>query len=366
MSGVWGDNIKLAIFGESHGKAIGITISGLAPGIGLDLDFIRREIQRRTPGRSALATARKEDDEFEIVSGYFQNKTTGAPLCLLIWNNDQRSGDYEELKYTPRPGHADFTAFHKYDGCNDYRGGGHFSGRLTAPLVLAGAIAKQILAQRGIVIGSHIVRIGGVQDELFGPVAISPEILRDLTRKEFPVLDEERGKVMQEKILEAKLEQDSVGGVVETAVVGLPVGLGSPFFDSVESKIAHLVFAIPAVKGIEFGAGFKLAEKKGSEGNDPFICQEGQVKTLTNNNGGIQGGITNGMPVLFRTAIKPTSSIGKKQRTVNLVTLEEAELAIKGRHDPCIVPRAVPVLEAVAALALMDLMIEKDGISWMN
>lgn len=365
MSGVWGDYLKLSIFGESHGKGIGIVVNGLAPGIELDLEFIRKELQRRAPGKSTLSTSRREEENFEILSGYFENKTTGAPLCFMIWNKDQHSTDYEELKDTPRPGHADYTAGCKYSGFNDYRGGGHFSGRLTASLVLAGAVAKQILAKKEIVVGSHILSIGEVGEEHFDPVTTSPEILQELREMDFPVLQKDKGAHMQERILGVKAEHDSIGGIVETAVVGLPVGIGSPFFDSVESKLAHLIFSIPAVKGIEFGAGFNISERRGSEANDQFVFREGLVKTLTNNNGGIQGGITNGMPLIFRTAFKPTPSIGKEQRTINVITQEEVTLKIKGRHDPCIVPRAVPVVEAVAALALLDLMMEKDGTAWM-
>lgn len=364
MSGVWGDYLKLSIWGESHGKGIGIVVSGLPAGIELDFNFIQSELRRRSPGQSSLSTARQEEDDFEIISGYFQNRTTGAPLCGLIWNKDQHSGDYEGLRDTPRPGHADFTARIKHLGFNDYRGGGHFSGRVTAPLVLGGAIVKQILQEKDIVIGSHILGIGDIWEESFDPVLISAEVLQKLRQKNFPVLVEDIGTTMKEKILEVKVQEDSIGGVVETAVVGLPAGLGSPFFDSVESKLAHLLFSIPGVKGAEFGAGFSIARLRGSEANDQFVVRNGQVKTLTNNNGGIQGGLSNGMPLIFRTAFKPTPSIGRKQKTVDLAKLEEVEICIQGRHDPCIVPRALPVVEAVTAFALLDLMIEKDGTVW--
>jgi chorismate synthase len=366
MSGVWGENIKLSIFGESHGRGIGIILSGLPAGLELDLGFLKKELSRRTPGRSKLSTARKEEDEFTILSGYFNGRTTGSPLSFLIENKDQRTGDYDDLKETPRPGHADYPARVKYLGYNDYRGGGHFSGRLTAPLLLAGAIAQQVLSQRQIVIGSHILSIGGVREEGFDPVRISPQVLQKLKAKEFPVLDETQGQKMEAEILEVKAEQDSVGGIVETAVVGLPVGVGSPFFDSAESKLAHLLFARPAVKGVEFGAGFEVAKMRGSQANDQFRWQEGKVVTSTNHNGGIQGGLTNGMPLVFRTAFKPTPSIGLPQRTVHLLRKEEVAIKIKGRHDPCIVPRAVPVVEAVAALAILDLIIAKDGTAWMS
>ncbi|RNC29806.1 MAG: Chorismate synthase [Candidatus Dichloromethanomonas elyunquensis] len=364
MSGVWGEFLKLSIFGESHGKCIGIVINGLPAGLELDLHHIQKELGRRAPGKSQLATARQEDDAFEIVSGYLNNRTTGAPLSVLIWNKDQHSRDYEEIKDIMRPGHADFTARNKFAGFNDYRGGGHFSGRLTAPLVLAGAIGKQILSQKGIVIGSHILRIGNIEDTRFNPVNADPEKLLAMSDKPFPVISEGQGQLMQEHILQAKMEQDSVGGIVEAAIVGLPAGIGSPFFDSVESKLAHLLFSIPAVKGVEFGTGFAVSGMRGSEANDEFTLGNGEVRTMTNHCGGIQGGITNGMPLIFRTAFKPTPSIARGQRTVDIVRMEEVEIHIQGRHDPCIVPRAVPVVEAVAAIALLDMIIEKDGSSW--
>lgn len=365
MSGVWGDYYKLSIFGESHGRCIGVVIGGLPAGIELDLNRIQRELKRRAPGKTPFSTLRQEEDQLEILSGCFQGRTNGAPLCGVIWNKDRQSSDYEELKDIMRPGHADFTARSKYGGFNDYRGGGHFSGRLTAPLVIAGAIARQILGEKGIILGSHILSIGPICEDYFDPVETDPELFRILAEKSFPVLDAEKGLLMQESILQAKAAQDSVGGVIETAVSGLPVGIGSPFFDSVESKIAHLLFAVPAVKGVEFGAGFGVTLKHGSETNDQFTLQKDIVRTLTNHSGGIQGGITNGMPVIFRTAFKPTPSIGRGQKTVDLAKLQEVEVHIKGRHDPCIVPRAVPVVEAAGAIALLDLLIEKDGITWM-
>ncbi|NLI93173.1 MAG: chorismate synthase [Peptococcaceae bacterium] len=364
MSGVWGEFLKISIFGESHGKCVGIIVNGLPAGLELDLAFIRRELDRRAPGKS-FATARQEEDEFEIISGYFNNRTTGSPLSFVIRNNDQHSRDYEEIKNIMRPGHADFTAWSKYNGFHDYRGGGHFSGRLTAPLVLTGAIAKQILMKKGIVIGGHILSIGNIADTQIDPVNPDPELLLAVRTRLFPVISEEQGKLMQESIIQAKTEQDSLGGVVETAIVGLPAGIGSPFFDSVESKLAHLLFSIPAVKGVEFGAGFAITEMRGAVANDEFRLLEGQVRTATNHSGGIQGGITNGMPVIFRTAFKPTPSIARGQKTVDISTMQEVEIRIQGRHDPCIVPRAVPVVEAAAAIALLEMMIEKDGTLWM-
>lgn len=365
MSGVWGQNIKISIFGESHGKCIGVVISGLPAGLELDFAFIRREMARRAPGKGVFSTPRKEGDEVEVLSGYFNGRTTGAPLSSVIWNTSQRSEDYATLKDIVRPGHADYTARVKYLGFHDYRGGGHFSGRLTAPLVFAGAVAKQILGKKDIIIGSHIQSIGEISEEPFDPVKIRRELLIDLTASDFPVMDEEKGIKMKELILKAREEKDSVGGVVETAVVNLPAGIGSPVFDSVESIISHLLFSIPAVKGVEFGAGFGITRMKGSQANDEFVLEEGRIATRTNNNGGILGGITSGMPLIFRTAFKPTPSIGKPQKTVDLSRGENVEIEIKGRHDPCIVPRAVPAVEAAAALALLDLMMEKDGTAWI-
>lgn len=359
MSGVWGQRIKFSIFGESHGKGIGITIDGLPPGINLNLEEIKFEMGRRAPGKNEFSTSRNEMDSFEILSGYFDNHTTGTPLCAVIWNKDQHSKDYNQLKNTLRPGHADYTGYIKYKSFNDYRGGGHFSGRLTASLVFAGAVAKQILAQRNIFIGSHIYQIGNIIDIPFDKVNISPNCLKELNKSTFPVLNKQKSEEMKNLILEAKKDLDSVGGVIEAAAVNLPAGLGSPFFDSVESTLAHLLFSIPAVKGVEFGTGFEISKLKGSEANDEFYIENEEIKTRTNNNGGILGGITNGMPLIFRTAFKPTSSIGKVQKTVDILKKENTELEVKGRHDPCIVQRAVPVVEAVTAMAILDLLYSK-------
>lgn len=359
MSGVWGKNIKLSIFGESHGEALGITIDGLPSGLQLDLEYIKSEMKRRAPGNSALSTPRKEGDAFEILSGFFNGRTTGTPLCAIIRNSNQHSKDYTQLKYNVRPSHADYTGYVKYKGCNDYRGGGHFSGRITAPLVFAGAVAKQILKEKGIVIGSHIKSIGIVQDDAFDGVNISADTLQELFSQDFPVVNKEKLPEMTALILKAKDALDSVGGVVETAVLNIPAGIGSPFFDSLESHLAHIIFSIPAVKGLEFGTGFDIAKLNGSEANDEFYAEDGIIKTRTNNNGGILGGITSGMPVVFSTAFKPTPSIARLQHTVNLETMENVNLEIKGRHDPCIVPRAVPVVEAAAALAVLDLIYDQ-------
>lgn len=356
MSSMWGNKIKLSIFGESHGRAIGITIDGIEPGVELDLEYINKEMSRRAPGKSEFSTPRKEGDNFEILSGFFNGRTTGTPLCSVIYNKDQHSRDYESTKGLIRPSHGDFTGYIKYNGYNDYRGGGHFSGRITAPLVFAGAICKQILEKKGIIIGSHIKSIGGIEDDSFDMVTLYNEELKKLRSSNFPLLNKEAENSMREAILKAKSEKDSLGGIVEAAALNLPAGIGSPFFDSVESRIAQLLFSIPAIKGVEFGLGFNIAKLKGSDANDEFYIEENRIKTYSNNNGGILGGITNGMPLIFRAAIKPTPSIGRAQNTVDIEKRENAKLEIMGRHDPCIVPRVIPVIEAVAAIAILDLM----------
>ena len=355
MSATWGKKVRYTIFGESHGKGIGITIDGLPPGLILDLDEITREMARRAPGQNPLATARLEKDAFTIWSGFVNGKTTGTPLCAIIEIQDQKSTDYEKLALKFRPGHADYSGYIKYKGFNDIRGGGHFSGRLTAPLVFAGAIAKQLLRQHHIQIGAHIHRIASVSEPLFDAVSISEETLETLTHQTFAVIDPAIGKKMQDCILTAKSAGDSVGGIIETAAIHLPAGLGEPFFDSLESTLAHLLFSIPAVKGVEFGAGFALTQMKGSQANDALYHENGITKTSTNHNGGILGGITNGMPLIFRVAIKPTPSINIEQHTVNS-NAENVTLVVGGRHDPCIVPRAVPVVEAATAMAILDLL----------
>ncbi|MBK5242856.1 chorismate synthase [Clostridium sp.] len=356
MSGVWGNKVKYSIFGESHGKGVGINIDGLPSGVKLDLEAITYEMRRRAPGRDDISTARSEKDEFQIISGYFNDRTTGTPLCAIIWNTDMHSKDYSELKTVIRPGHADYTGSVKYSGFNDYRGGGHFSGRITAPLVFAGAIAKQILNEKGIEIGGHIYHIAGIYDSPFDNVNINSELLKNTKQLKFPVLDQNKGLEMISAIHRAKENQDSVGGVVECAILNLPEGLGSPFFDSVESLLAHLLFSIPGVKGVEFGTGFDMANLSGSEANDEFYMDGNKVKTFTNNNGGILGGITNGMPMVFKAAFKPTASIGKIQKTIDISKMKDTEISVKGRHDPCIVQRALPVVEAVAAMVILDLL----------
>ncbi|MGN0143997.1 MAG: chorismate synthase [Clostridium sp.] len=357
MSGMWGNKLKVSIFGESHGAGIGITIDGLPSGVEIDIDEVLKEMARRAPGKSKLSTARKEADKPEILSGFFEGRTTGTPLCAVIRNSDQHSKDYGKLKDLMRPGHADYPGFIRYNGFNDYRGGGHFSGRITAPLVFAGAICKQVLSSKGITIGSHVKSIGNIYDKGFDEVELTKELLDNLKAEELPLLCPEKEEVMRNTILEARSDLDSVGGTIECTVIGIDAGIGNPFFDSVESTLAHLMFSVPAVKGIEFGKGFVMSELRGSECNDEYYYEDGKVKTYTNNNGGITGGITNGMPILFKVGIKPTPSIAKKQRTIDISEKKDAELVIEGRHDPCIVQRAVPVIEAAAAIGILDLVL---------
>ncbi len=366
MKSVYGNNLTLTLFGESHGEAIGAVLDGLAPGIPLDLSEIRLRMEQRR-GAAALSTARREADEISLVSGYFEGHTTGAPLTILIHNEDTRSADYRQLQNQMRPSHADWAARCKYHGFEDYRGGGHFSGRITAPVVAAGTICRQILRSRGIVLGSHLLRCGGVADTPFpAEEAALKAALERCAASDFPVLDKTAGEAMRQRITEARAVQDSVGGVIETAVVGLEPGLGEPWFWSVESQLSHLLFSIPGVKGVEFGAGFSIAEMTGSTANDPFRYDEtGRVITETNRSGGIQGGITNGMPLTLRVAVKPTPSIGREQRTVDLTLGQNAALSIRGRHDPAIVHRARVVVEAAVAFGLVDLAAARYGTDWM-
>lgn len=356
MSGMWGSKIKLSIFGESHGNAIGITIDGLPAGFSIDMDKIMMEMARRAPGKSSLSTPRKESDIPEILSGYFEGKTTGTPLCAIIRNSNTKSKDYSKLKDVMRPGHADYTGAIRYKGFNDYRGGGHFSGRINAPLVFAGAICKQILEVKGIIVSAHINSIGKIKDCSFLESDISDELLNSFKEKELPLINTKLEDEMRQEILRARSSGDSIGGTIECAILGVSPGIGDPFFDSVESTLAHLMFSVPAVKGIEFGKGFDISKMRGSEANDEYYLENGNIKTKTNNNGGILGGITNGMPIIFNVAIKPTASIFKEQNAVNIVTMEETTLCIEGRHDPCIVQRALPVIEAVAAIGITELM----------
>lgn len=362
MKNTFGQSISLTLFGESHGKTIGVVLDGLAPGIPVDGDFIASRLTLRRPA-GRIATARKEADAFSVVSGVKDGFTTGTPLTILIENSDTRSKNYEATRSLARPGHADYTAFCKYHGFEDYRGGGHFSGRLTAPLVAAGAILQTALAAKGITVGSHVKSCAGICDRDFGDLSAD---LALLNTKEFAVLDEEAGDAMKEAILAAAREGDSVGGILETALTGMPAGVGEPWFDSFEGLLAHALFSIPAVKGVEFGEGFGLAALRGSEANDPFRMEEGQIVTATNKNGGINGGIANGMPVLFRTAVKPTPSIYREQDTVDFFKKEEKKLTIEGRHDPAIVHRARVVVDSVTALVAADLLALRYGTDWLG
>lgn len=357
-----GNKLKVTLFGESHGEAIGTVIDGLPPGIKLNLDYIDMQMNRRAPGQNSISTERREKDGYKILSGFFENKTTGTPLCAVIINEDTKPKDYSELKTKMRPGHSDYTGFVKYQNSNDYRGGGHFSGRLTAPLLFAGSIAMQILESKNIFIGSRIKSIYNIIDE--AQLEYNSYEIKRLRSMSFPVISEHKQKQMQQTIISTKEEGNSVGGAIETCILNIPAGYGEPFFDSVESKLSHMIFSIPAVKGIEFGAGFKITELKGSEANDEFYVSNNKIMTKTNNNGGILGGITNGMPIIFNTAIKPTASIALLQNSVDISTMENTTLKIEGRHDPCIVPRALPVIEGAAALVILDLMLERDGELW--
>ncbi len=361
MGANFGKNYCISIFGESHGNALGINIDGIPAGTELNLDFISEEMKRRAPGKSELTTSRTEKDEFEILSGFVNGRTTGTPLAMIIRNTNQKSKDYGEIAKKPRPGHADWAGLSRYNGFNDIRGGGHFSGRITAPLVFAGAVAKQILKEKGILIAAHVKSIKDIQDRDFEEKDITQENIDRLRNMILPVLNENIVPDMEKTILKAKEEKNSVGGIVEIMITGIKAGIGDPFFESMESELSRMIFSIPAIKGIEFGAGFDIAKMTGYEANDEMYYDEkGDVKTYTNNNGGITGGITNGMPINFKVAVKPPASIGKKQRTVNIETKKNDFLEIIGRHDPCIVPRIVVVLEAVAAIVVMDRIMETE------
>ena len=356
MSSVIGDKIKLSIFGESHGEAIGCVIDGLPAGIKIDMNAVYKDMQRRAPGMDKTATPRLEKDIPHILSGMLDNVTTGTPLAMVIENTNTKSGDYSNLMTVPRPGHSDYPAYVKYGGNNDIRGGGHFSGRLTAPLVFAGSVAKQILSQMGVTIGAHIKQIGSVCDAVSDLNKTDKSLLDTLSSSTFSLIDETKEQAMRDEIEKARLSLDSVGGIIECFAVGLPVGLGGNMFDTIEGKLASILFGVPAVKGVEFGIGFGFADKRASEVNDQYEIKNGRVSTLSNNNGGVLGGMTDGAPLSVSVAIKPTPSIAKKQKSVNLQTMENAELEIHGRHDPCIVVRAVPVIECAVALGLLDLM----------
>lgn len=360
MSSTYGENLKLSIFGQSHGAAIGMTLDGIPAGLPIDEEELQLFLNRRAPGKSEHATSRKEADRPEFLSGIVDGFTCGAPIAAIIRNTNMRSSDYDNLKDTPRPGHADYTAQIKYGGYQDISGGGHFSGRLTAPLCIAGGLCKQWLARKGIRIGAHITAIAGIVDE---PVYLDwtqPDL--NSICADFPVINPQAAEKMRKAIADAKAEGDSVGGLIECIVTGLPAGLGDPMFGGMESRIAQIVYGIPAVKGLDFGTGFMGAYLRGSQNNDDFSVKNGKITTVTNHAGGILGGITNGMPLVFQTAIKPTPSIGKPQQSVSIKHMEQQELTVTGRHDPCIVPRAVPVIEAAAALAVFDAMLISNAI----
>lgn len=356
MYNSFGNLLRITLFGESHGTGIGVVIDGLPAGLAIDWEAVAFQMARRAPGRDALSTSRKEADLPVIQSGYFDGHTTGTPLCAVISNTNTRSGDYEPNIL--RPSHADYTGSVRYGGFGDYRGGGHFSGRITAPLVFAGAVCRQWLEKEGIAIGAHIAQIETVTDRRFDPCGLTGGQLDALTRMPFPVLDADAGARMQEAILAAKKEADSVGGIIECGITGLAPGLGTPFFGSVESRLSAMLFSIPAVKGVAFGEGFGFAALRGSEANDSFCLDGDAIRTRTNHNAGLNGGITNGMPVVFTVAVKPTPSIGQPQKTVDIAAGAEVEARIHGRHDPCIVQRAVPVVESAAAVVLAELVLE--------
>ena len=361
MKNTFGNNITLTIFGESHGVSVGCVLDGMPAGIPVDYDYINKLLSLRRPS-GAISTARSEEDAFEIHSGVFNGYTTGTPICIIIPNKDTRSSDYKSISDLARPSHADYTAHIKYRGYEDPRGGGHFSGRITAALVAAGGIIIPALNRKGIKIGTHIASCAGVNDREFNDVEKDIEALFDLS---FAVLDNEKAKAMQENILKAKESLDSVGGILETAITGVEAGVGEPWFDTLEGILSLALFSIPAIKGVEFGAGFKFAEMRGSEANDQFRCVSGKVITATNNSGGINGGISNGMPIVLRCAVRPTPTIPREQNTINYVNLENANITATGRHDPCIVHRARIVVDCVCALVIADAVTGRHGTDWL-
>lgn len=357
MSFNYGEKLKISVFGQSHSEAIGVTIDGLPVGLKIDFDKVNEFMQKRRPGANDISTPRSEADTPKIISGLVDGITCGSPLCAIIENTNTRSKDYDKIKNIPRPSHSDYPAYVKYKGFNDIRGGGHFSARLTAPICFAGAICNQILESKGIEIGAQIISIGKVNGEKFKPICTTKEDLKQLKSKEFQTINDNAQDSMRAEILNAKSNGDSVGGVIECCVLGLECGIGEPIFDSVESRLSSAMFSIPAVKGIEFGNGFDSCSLFGSENNDEYYYEDEVVKTKTNNSGGITGGITNGMPLLFSVGFKPTSSISKEQNSIDLTTKKNTKLIIEGRHDPCIVPRAVPCVEAMTAIVLTDLIL---------
>ena len=362
MKNTFGTSVAVTLFGESHGEYIGAIIDGMAPGIDIDYDYIAHMLTLRRPS-GKISTPRQEQDNYKIVSGICNGKTTGTPITILIPNENVKSGDYSQMRTVARPSHADFTAECKYHGFQDSRGGGHFSGRITAALVAAGAICKCALERKGVFIGTHVKKCAGIPDRDFADLAIDIQSLKSTT---FAVLDEECGKKMQEAILAAASEGDSVGGILETAVIGVPAGVGEPWFDTMEGLLAHMLFSIPAVKGVEFGSGFPIADLKGSAANDRLRMEDGNVVSTTNHSGGINGGITSGMPILFRTAIKPTPTIFKPQDTVDFRSMTDTVLEPKGRHDPAIVHRARVVQDAATAIVLCDALALRYGTDWLR
>lgn len=362
MKNTFGNSVTITLFGESHGSAIGAVLDGMAPGIDIDEGFIESQMELRR-SVSAISTQRSETDKVKILSGVCNGKTTGTPISFIIENQDTRSKDYSILAEVARPGHADYTAYEKYHGFSDVRGGGHFSGRITAALCAAGAVALSALKAKGITVGTHISRCAGIEDRGFSD-NIEADI-KKLGSMPFAVLDQARGKEMMEAIERAKLDGDSVGGILESAICGMPTGVGEPWFDTLESMIAHILFAIPAVKGVEFGGGFSLCDMRGSEANDSFSVKDGNIVTDTNRCGGILGGISDGMPIIVRTAIKPTASIFKEQNTVNFIKREECPLKLSGRHDPAIVHRARVVADSVIALAICDMLALRYGTDYL-
>ena len=362
MSSNFGKCLEISIFGESHGPLVGVCIDGLTAGCDIDMEYINKQMARRAPGNDPGATQRKEPDIPVIKTGSYRGKTTGAPLMAVIENTNTRSVDYENIELVPRPSHSDYPAYVKYGGHNDIRGGGHFSGRLTACMVFAGALCRSILRDYDITIGGHVYSIGNAYDDKFDMCEVDKDLLNRLSSEYFAVINEDIKVDMQDIIMLAKKDCNSVGGIIEVAVCGIPAGVGFPMFRGVENVISQAVFAVPAVKGIEFGAGFDFSCMTGVSGNDQYKMSCNTVKTMTNNNGGILGGITTGMPIVFRAAVKPTSSIATEQRSVNLATMQNTKLVVKGRHDPCIVPRALPVIESAAAIAVFDLLLENGTI----
>lgn len=362
MKNTFGNSVAITLFGESHGEYIGAVLDGLAPGVEVNVDYIADMLTLRRP-EGKISTPRKENDEFKIVSGVVNNVTTGTPITILIKNENVKSGDYSELRTVARPSHADLTAEYKYHGYQDTRGGGHFSGRITAALVAAGAICKYALEKKGVYIGTHVKKCAGVSDREFNDLS---KDIPEISKKKFAVLDEKKGEKMREAILAAADVGDSVGGILETAIIGMPAGVGEPWFDTVEGMLSHIIFSIPAVKAIEFGAGFAISDMKGSSANDPIRLKNDKIVTATNNSGGINGGITNGMPIVFRTAVKPTPTIFKPQDTVDLKEMVETVLEPKGRHDPAIVHRARIVQDAAAAIVLCDALAMRYGTDFLK